>query len=289
MQNRFEIPVIFDCQGQQLIGLIHPADASVGVLVVVGGPQYRVGSHRQFVLLARHLAAQGIPAMRFDVRGMGDSEGQPRSFQQIDDDIRAAIDCFLASCPALNRVVLLGLCDGASAALFYAYQDSRVKALVLLNPWVFTEQGAAKTYLKHYYLQRMLSRDLWRKVFLFKFNYADSSASFLNLLKQAGGQQKSAKSARVDEHLSLPVRMRESLRQFAGPILLILSGRDLTADEFKETLKGDPKWQLLLAETRMTRHDFAESDHTFSSTAWRDQVADWTSNWVKSLNEPNNA
>lgn len=289
MQNRkntVEIPVIFDCQGQPLIGMIHQAEATanVGVLVIVGGPQYRGGSHRQFILLARHLAAQGIPAMRFDQRGMGDSSGQPRSFQQIDDDIRAAIDCFLEACPTLQHVVLWGLCDGASAALFYGYQDSRVKGLVLLNPWVFTEQGAAKTYLKHYYLQRLFSKDLWRKVFSFKFDYTHSVVSLLNMLKQAVGYkaaETSATIARVDENMALPIRMRECLRQFSDPVLLILSGRDLTADEFKETVKGDSEWRSLLSESRVTRHDSAEADHTFSSAAWRDQVADWTSNWIK--------
>jgi exosortase A-associated hydrolase 1 len=285
--NTHEIPVIFECQGQQLIGMIHQADtaATIGVLVIVGGPQYRVGSHRQFVLLTRHLAAQGIPAMRFDVRGMGDSGGQPRTFQQIDDDIRSAIDCFLASCPGLNHVVLWGLCDAASAVLFYGYQDNRVKGLVLLNPWVFTEQGAAKTYLKHYYLQRLFSKDLWRKIFSLKFDYANSMTSLLNLLKQAADQTKAPQTidavVRVDENMSLPIRMRECLRQFTNPVLLILSGRDLTADEFKETVKGDPEWQSLLSEVRVTRHDFAEADHTFSSAAWRDQVAEWTSIWVK--------
>lgn len=287
--NALEIPVIFECREQRLVGMIHQTEtaSAVGVLVVVGGPQYRAGSHRQFILLARHLAAQGIPAMRFDVRGMGDSEGAPRNFAQIDDDIRAAIDCFMASCPQLKHVVLWGLCDGASAALFYGYQDSRIKGLTLLNPWVFTEQGAAKTYLKHYYLQRLLSKDFWIKVLSLKFDYAHSAASLLNLLKQAAGQTDTRQTtdtvARVDENLALPVRMRECLRQFAHPVLLILSGRDLTADEFKETVKGDPEWQSLLSQPHVTRRDFAEADHTFSSAAWRDQVAEWTSTWVKNL------
>jgi uncharacterized protein len=287
-ENTFETPVIFECHGDKLIGMIHPADtaATIGVLVVVGGPQYRIGSHRQFILLTRHLAEQGIPSMRFDVRGMGDSEGLPCRFDQLDDDIRAAIDYFLASCPSLQHVVLWGLCDGASAALFYAYQDSRVKGLVLLNPWVFTEQGAAKTYLKHYYLQRFLSKDFWVKVFSLKFNVAHSLVSLLSLLKQATGKietQPTNTAIRVDENLALPVRMRECLRQFRHPLLLILSGRDLTAGEFKETVKGDPEWLSLLSQPQITRRDFADADHTFSSAAWRDQVAEWTSIWVKSL------
>lgn len=284
-----ETPVVFDCQGDALLGMIHAADssASTGVLIIVGGPQYRVGSHRQFLLLARHLATEGIPCMRFDVRGMGDSEGKARCFDQLDQDIAAAIDCFLNSCPHLTQVVLWGLCDGASAATFYAYQDSRVTGLVLLNPWVFTEQGEAKAYLKHYYLQRLLSRDFWRKVFSFKFDYVASLGSLFNLLRRALTKNHVDQSAdtltKVDENLILPVRVRECLKQFSHPVLLILSGRDLTADQFKDVVHSDPQWQALLHDSRFTRHDFAEADHTFSSQTWRDQVADWSAAWVKWL------
>lgn len=284
-----EIPLVFECQGEKLIGILHEADSQtgIGVLIVVGGPQYRVGSHRQFLLLARHLASQGIPVMRFDVRGMGDSAGEQRRFDQLDDDIKGAIDCFFASCSGLHRVVLWGLCDAASAAIFYGYQDARVKGLVLLNPWVFTEQGAARTYLKHYYLQRLLSRDFWGKVFSFKFDFVQSVISLLALLKKALRINKSlpvsSQVSRVDEKLALPIRMRECLRQFTNPVLLILSGRDLTADEFKETVKSDPAWQAILANARVQRLDFAEADHTFSSTAWRDQVAEWTLSWIKQI------
>lgn len=286
-----EIPAVFECSGEQVVGIVHDADAvvDVGVLIVVGGPQYRVGSHRQFVLLARQLAAKGIPAMRFDVRGMGDAHGEQRAFDEIESDIVAAIDCFFTLRPTLRGVVIWGLCDGASAALFYAYQDSRVKGLVLLNPWVYTQQGAAKTYLKHYYLQRLLSKDFWRKVVSFKFDYRSSIRSLLGLFKQAAGginESNAASSvAKVDQELALPIRMRECLRQFNFPVLLILSGRDLTADEFKETVKGDPQWQALLADPKLTRYDFAEADHTFSTAAWRDQVAEWTATWVKQLTD----
>lgn len=285
-----EIPLVFDCRGDQLIGILHQTKepANMGVLLVVGGPQYRVGSHRQFVLLARHLAAQGIPVMRFDVRGMGDSTGEPRRFSQIDDDIGAAVDCLLTACPDLQGVVLWGLCDGASAALFYAYQDSRVKGLVLLNPWVFTEQGAAKTYLKHYYLQRLASADFWRKVFSLRFDYGQSLVSLLDLLRKAGRstenrRQQPDKMAVVDESLALPVRMRECLKRFDYSALLILSGRDLTADEFRDVVENDADWQALLSKPSLTRQDFPEADHTFSSAVWRDQVAIWTANWIKLL------
>lgn len=285
-----ETPLVFQCQGDYLTAIVHHAAESsgLGVVLVVGGPQYRVGSHRQFVLLARLLAAKGVPVMRFDYRGMGDSEGDMRSFAALDDDINAAITAFYQACPELRGVVLWGLCDAASAALFYAYQDLRVKGLALLNPWVFTERGAAKTYLKYYYLQRLVNPELWRKVFSLKFEYRQSVASLLNLRKKFMRNKTvysvaMSKAELVDDALDLPTRLRECLQRFQHPVLLILSGRDLTADEFKETLKHDKKWRTLLANSRVTRHDSVGADHTFSSQVWRDQVAAWTLAWLKTL------
>ncbi|MGB1108861.1 MAG: hydrolase 1, exosortase A system-associated, partial [Gammaproteobacteria bacterium] len=101
-----------------LAGILHEAapGAETGVLLVVGGPQYRVGSHRQFVLLARDVAAAGWPVLRFDYRGMGDASGEKIDFETCGDDIRAAVDEFQRRCPSIRQVVIWGLCDAASAA-----------------------------------------------------------------------------------------------------------------------------------------------------------------------------
>ena len=164
--NWQEEPFLFSCGDETLLGTACiPAQPSTrGVLIVVGGPQYRVGSHRQFVHLARSLAATGIPCMRFDVRGMGDSTGAMRSFEEIEDDIAAAVTAFLDHCQGLRSVVLWGLCDGASAACFYAHRDSRVTGLVLVNPWVRTTVGQAQTQLRHYYIDRLREAAFWTKL-----------------------------------------------------------------------------------------------------------------------------
>jgi exosortase A-associated hydrolase 1 len=164
-----EAILTIDCQGEQLTGVLSTPQADqaeTGVLVVVGGPQYRIGSHRQFVLLARRLAASGYDCLRFDVRGMGDSGGAWHSFEQLDADIDAALDALCAARPMLRRVVLWGLCDGASAALLklQVAPDARIAGLVLVNPWVRSALGLARTQLKHYYLQRLLQRSFWRKL-----------------------------------------------------------------------------------------------------------------------------
>ena len=279
-----EQALTFECSGASLFGIatLPEQPAARGVLIVVGGPQYRVGSHRQFALLARGLAAQGIAAMRFDYRGMGDSDGEARTFEDVDEDLRVAIDNFMAAVPGMTDVVIWGLCDAASAALFYGGQDARVSGLVLLNPWVRTSGGLAKATLKHYYRDRLLQPELWQKILKGRFEYKKALGSFSRLLRTALGVRKAAPAAGIDRALPLPDRMRAGLAGFEGRVLLVLSGNDLTAQEFSDLSQGSPEWQQLLGSAKVTRKKLAAADHTFSRRAWRDQVTSWTGDWLKS-------
>ncbi len=278
-----ERALAFRCHDDWLYGVasVPRAACARGVLIVVGGPQYRAGSHRQFTLLARSLAAQGIAAMRFDYRGMGDSGGDARDFEAVDDDLRAAIDQFMAVVPGMQEVVLWGLCDAASAALLYAGQDARVAGLVLLNPWVRTADGIARTTLKHYYRRRLLQPELWRLLLSGRFEFARSAKSLLRLVREALGPRTDA-APQAAAPAPLPERMYAGLNQFGGKVLLVISGADLTAQEFSDMAAASGKWKRLLGAARVTRHQLAKADHTFSRRVWRDQVADWTGQWIRS-------
>ena len=285
-----EQALAFDCDGDTLVGVLSvPARAGArGVLIVVGGPQYRAGSHRQFTLLARHLAEQGVPALRFDYRGMGDSSGARRAFEEVDADIRRAIDAFFENVVGLKDIVVWGLCDAASAALFYAHQDPRVSGVVLLNPWVRTEEGIARAQLKHYYAGRLADPELWRKLARGEFDFRGAAAGFLasvrKVLRGGLGGPKSGERAGETSAAprTLPERMAEGFARFRGRALFILSGNDLTAQEFKDTVRRSPRWRELLDSPRVAWRELAPADHTFSTREWRDQVAAWTAEWVRS-------
>ena len=274
----------FACRGAWLYGILSlPQEATVpsrGVLIVVGGPQYRAGSHRQFTLLARDLAAAGIPAMRFDYRGMGDSEGELQTFENVEDDLRAAVDHFLAEVPGMAEVVLWGLCDGASAAAMYAPQDARVAGLVLLNPWVRTETGQARATIKHYYKDRLFDPRLWDKI---KKGEFDVKASVGSLLDNVGKALKPGRGAGQDDagNAPLPERMQAALTRFHGRVLVVLSGADLTAQEFAGLSNRPGAWQRLLEAPRFTRQQIDKADHTFSRRPWQDQVSRWTCDWLR--------
>lgn len=267
--------VTFPCEGTRCIGVLAApataAPASTGVVVVVGGPQYRVGSHRQFALLARSLAEARIPALRFDYRGMGDSEGEPRTFEDIDADIRAAVDTLCREA-GVARVVLWGLCDGATAALMYAAQDARVAGVAALNPWARSGQGEAATRLRHYYARRLFAPDFWRKVVTGRFRPAAAASDLAATVHTA---------AQARTPVGFLERMESGWRAFTGSVLVLLSGRDLTAREFESWAGATPRRRELLSAARVV--SFAGADHTFSDRASRDAAAAATVEWIGRL------
>ena len=272
--------LLFDCEGEQLVGVVASPEVTrtVGVLIVVGGPQYRVGSHRQFVLLARFLAAEGVAVMRFDYRGMGDSTGAARSFDGIGPDIAAAVDAMRAACPEVEQVVLWGLCDGASAALTYwqSTQDARVAGMVLLNPWVRSDVSLAKTHMKHYYGQHLREAEFWKRLVSGRVDIGKAMRSLARNVSTAGasGQRRAAQDASFQD------RMAEGLRTFPGPVLIILSGRDLTAKEFLEYASANAMWNGALDRANLSRCDVADADHTFSSVQGRHEMQNRTLSWL---------
>jgi exosortase A-associated hydrolase 1 len=293
-----ELPVVIPCGAEQMLGILHtPSNAlPLGVVIIVGGPQYRVGSHRQFAIMARDFAEAGRVTLRFDCRGMGDSEGEFRGFENIGDDIRAAIDALYAEQRNLSGVILFGLCDAAAAAMFYAGNDPRVAGMVLANPWARTETGLARVHLRHYYTRRMLSREFWSKVFSGQFKLATSARALAATVQSAIWGARPAEPARgpVEKEgaqpkpgalsdVGLPDRMRRALEKFHGPTLFLLSGNDLTAREFEDASKGSRQWRRLMARPNCTIRRLPEADHTWSNRADLDDAIAMALDWIDRL------
>lgn len=279
--NYTEQALSFDCAGERLLGIVAQPEypKATGLLIVVGGPQYRVGSHRQFVLLSRALAAAGYFVMRFDHGGSGDSSGAPLDFQALNNNFSAAIDAFQVQCPSVKNVVLWGLCDAASASLLYldATHDPRVTGLVLLNPWVRSEISLAKTRIKHYYGQRLLQADFWRKLLTGNLGLVQAIQGFTDNLKKTRET-----SISVVNHEALPFqqRMARGLETFSGQVLFILSGNDYTAKEFLE-VAAERSWAAILGQSRIQKTNIPEADHTFSTAEWRHLVEKITQKWLE--------
>ena len=253
----------------------------VGMVVVVGGPQYRVGSHRQFLKLAHRLAGEGHGVLRFDYRGMGDSEGEARSFESIGEDIDVAVQTLQRVCPTVEKVVLWGLCDGASAALLYCatHDAARLAGLCLLNPWVRSDGTLARMRLKRYYGGRLLESEFWRSLWRGGVVWHRSLIAFWQDV-MASWQPV---PVGVQEGEPFQNKMAQAMRAFPGPILLILSGCDFTAKEFLECASTNPHWEGLLNRPAVSRVDVADADHTFSRADWRDAAEQAVLKWLQNI------
>ena len=264
----------FDSGGASLLGIVAlpPTPRPVGVAIIVGGPQYRVGSHRQFVLLARALADAGFASIRFDYRGMGDADGEPATFEAIDDDVRRAIDVLQREA-GTPHVVLIGLCDGASAALRYCTDDARVCGVAAINPWVRSPNSEARARLRFYYLKRVASPAFWRKLATGAFAARDAARDVATAVATV------ARTGRSDGP-SFLARMHDGWCGFSRPILALLSGNDLTAREFEQWVDADPARRNASRRRNVVVARLNDADHTFSRASDRMEAELAITDWI---------
>lgn len=285
-----EVPLVFECSGEKLVGIVHKPQkpAMIGVVTIIaGGPQYRGGVGRGMVSAARELSSAGFPVMRFDHRGLGDSSGEFRGFEHIGEDIQAAVRAFFAEVPEVQRVVLWGGCDAASAAMIHGWKIPEVASLVLGNPWVTTTETQSIVMRKHY-LGRLVERSFWRKVLRMEYNWLEYAASAWQAVKRrsvgAANHHPSGASNQPSGHGGSYVgRMLEGLRQFKGPVLFLMSGQSLLSREFDELVNGDPKWQNAYGRSTNQRIDFPDADQTFSDHESRQGVNRALRDWLLAL------
>ena len=130
-------PLYFGDPGRPLFGWYHaPHAGALDTAVVICpsvGHEY-VNAHRSLRHLADQLATRGIPALRFDYLGTGDSAsgGDPDRIDAWLDSIRAALDVARET-SGRDRLGLIGLRLGATMAAAVA-RDLTVEQLVLWAP-----------------------------------------------------------------------------------------------------------------------------------------------------------
>jgi fermentation-respiration switch protein FrsA (DUF1100 family) len=99
---------------------------------------------------AEQLARRGYAALSFDFTGYGESAGEPRDYESPElkvRDIRAAAD-FLTGHPAVTdgQLGVLGVCAGAMYMSAFAAEDSRVRSLALVAPWLHDRRICEENY-----------------------------------------------------------------------------------------------------------------------------------------------
>jgi len=117
------------------------------VLISGSGPQDRdetIFGHRPFLVLADHLTNRGVAVLRFDDRGVGESEGTfgTATSEDFASDVRAALS-YLRSRPEIrpDGMGLMGHSEGGLIAPMVAVEEDDVTFVVMLaGPGVTGEE-----------------------------------------------------------------------------------------------------------------------------------------------------
>ena len=266
-----------------------------GVLFVVGGPQYRVGAHRQFVRWSRRFNAAGYATCRFDRAGTGDARGQRAALLDCGAELRATLDAAIVA-TGISRWVVFGLCDGATLALLHLVNHPAVAGLVALNPWAPVAVSAqSQALVREYYGRQWHSSAFWGRLLRGEVNIVGALREWWQhrqaargtaggpavLAAHAHAQAHAAANAGVDlVEQALAKALLTSVTVCAVPVLWALSGNDRTAAEFRAMVAASEPWQGVLARPAATRLELPEADHTLSKAADHEQFGTAVLAWL---------
>ncbi|NJM50430.1 MAG: hydrolase 1, exosortase A system-associated [Sphingomonadales bacterium] len=251
--------IILECADDKLTGTLDEAAGETGLLIVSGGNEIRSGAHSGQAQCAAQIAAYGHPVLRYDRRGIGDSEGVNGGFLSSAADIAAAIAAFRREVPAVRRIIAFGNCDAAAALALY--HDGQLDGLILANPWVIERQDdddvmdspappSAAAIRARYWERIKNPRSL-----------IDLFTGKIDLKKLLGGL---AKATQKDAPSGLAIQMAAQLSVINVPVRLLLAKRDTTAMAFMgawnsdvfAAVRGHPN--ICLSSTDSASHSFAD-------------------------------
>jgi dienelactone hydrolase len=227
----------FESGGRRLLGILSLPDADApppipAVVVIHGWGSCRTGPHRMLVELCRELSARGCAALRFDLSGRGDSDGDywDTDLDAMIADAVAAAD-FLLERTGSNRLGAAGLCSGANVALGAAALDARFATVCAMSALPFQKQrGKAQAARRAGSALRELAAkalrpDTWRR--LLRGEVAVTRI-FRRLLLGEGGKSARASDAK-GERRNLKDSSRDiqgELASYAGRLLFVHGGAD---------------------------------------------------------------
>ncbi|WP_404480851.1 hydrolase 1, exosortase A system-associated [Novosphingobium sp. BL-52-GroH] len=236
----------FACEGNALVATLDSAPGRTGLLLVSGGNEVRAGAWNGQAMFAARIAAQGFPVLRFDRRGVGDSEGANGGFRSSAADIAAALATLRKECPQVDRVVAFGNCDAASALMLA--RGAGLDALVLSNPWTIEDEAEAAPaeVVRDHYRRRLADPAAIRRLLTGQVSLAKLARSLVSAIRPT--------PASPD---GLAAQIASGISGFAGEVRFLVAGRDRTGLAFlSHSDKADPRIRICAEAT----HSFVEPE-----------------------------
>jgi pimeloyl-ACP methyl ester carboxylesterase len=238
-----ETPITIAQPFGELFGILaEPTDSPpLGPCLVMlnSGAIRRVGPNRMWVEFCRHWAAKGIPTLRLDLEGIGDSDGDAARITRLYPSVMyteerigqaiAAID-MLEQRGLGNRFILAGLCSGAYWSFNAAGRDERVSAVFLINPRILFWDRLIET--ERYNRRRVLRTSQWPRVLRGEVSLARAIALLGDALVMMPRQALAGKRARRSRSAALDAAL-DHLRDTDKSVQVFFSGDEPLREELE--------------------------------------------------------
>jgi Serine aminopeptidase, S33 len=226
-----------------------------------------------WVEAARRWAARGVPSLRLDAIGIGESDGAATPYAydgalytpEFVPDVIEALD-ELQRRGVGQRFLLIGLCAGAYWSLYAGIDDPRVVGMVLLNPVVIIwERGVSAARD----MRRVFTERSWR--LLRKNATPKRLRAVLALVTSA--------PRRSIDRLRSTIAGAPSIRAQSDGVLerLLASGKQVTMafavrEPLPDELVRGGWWERLEGAPQIDLRRVPVNDHTFRPTVMQAQV-----------------
>jgi uncharacterized protein len=301
-------PVVFvNRRGLRLFGILHlpsaESTAGVGVILLSPGVKMRVGPQGLYRRMADLFLSLGLPVLRFDYHGIGDSEGDlPEEFLKdvynhveigrfVDDTLDAMN--FLQERTGTRRFVLSGLCGGAMTGLLAASRDDRVAGLVGLgitplvssraaDPSVYFSAGHLE-HLRKGYFKKLLSPSAWVRFLSLKSDHKVIWRSLMAPLKRVSAPGQAAEGAPAAPDNTNPLFPPAFFTMLSAnrPMLLVFGGSDRLRWEFEEKFVARHKDRLAPLSAGYDLRVIDHANHVLTFTEWQRELLQLAEAWMR--------
>lgn len=281
-------PVEFFCGANKLYGILHTPKRDphrAAVIIVTGGPQTRIGSHRLYVQLAQYLSSNGITVLRFDYEGSGDSEGPSKGFNHAVPSIDSAIDYIASNSSNETRIFLWSICDGCLPSLWHSmHYTSKISGLILCNPFVMCDPERSSIRLRRYYLPLIFQKKTWLKALKWKLKFKHElktiSSHLANILLKTRTRKE---ASNTPERLKSVTQFIANATNSNHLVTCFLSENDLIAKTLFDLLDINNLSNDLCSNSRFSYKIIPKADHTFTSFQSKRVIFDYTLNSIRQM------
>jgi fermentation-respiration switch protein FrsA (DUF1100 family) len=139
--------ISFQSEGYKISGVLHLPDTENPPCVIASHGLLSSKDSEKYIALGEQISREGMGMLRFDFRGIGDSEGEEEdhTISKKITDLSTAID-FIRSYSGLgNRIGLVGSSLGGFLSLMKASTDQEIRAVVIwATPLHMDDLGSKK-------------------------------------------------------------------------------------------------------------------------------------------------